>query len=370
MTLKIWLSLSLAVLLVHLALLQTRPLDIPMAPTQTSPIFATRTVLSTPEPTAVPVKVEAAMPVKPKARPAKEKTPVPIAQQPATVPDPAAPADQDGAMASAHVSAFVTEQSTLSVTTPSAAPTSAPEALKVRVSATTSSAPVAEPSAAPSIQKAAFNAEALPASVKLVYRVEANKFPYRLRSELLWQQHERSYQARLGISAFGLSRVQTSRGKIDQSGLAPERFSDKSRSEVAAHFNRAQGLVSFSANTPSIPLQPGAQDRLSVLIQLAALVASAPQRFLPGTTLRVQTIGPREGDLWLFTFGDMEALELPGGPQQGLKLIRQPRQTYDQKLEVWLAPGLAYLPARIRITEANGDYVDQKWEASEAADSP
>lgn len=366
MSLKIWLSLSLAVLLVHLALLQTRPLDLPVAPTQTGPIFATRTVLPTPEPTAVPVKVEAAMPVKPKAMPVKEKTPAPIAQ-PATVPDPAAPADQGGAMASARVSAIATEQSTLSMT---AAPTIAPEALKVRVSATTSSAPVAEPSAAPSIQKAAFSAEALPASVKLVYRVEANKFPYRLRSELLWQQHERSYQARLGISAFGLSRVQTSRGKIDPSGLAPERFSDKSRSEVAAHFNRAQGLVSFSANTPSIPLQPGAQDRLSVLIQLAALVASAPQRFLPGTTLRVQTIGPREGDLWLFTFGDMESLELPGGPQQGLKLIRQPRQTYDQKLEVWLAPGLAYLPARIRITEANGDYVDQKWEASEAADSP
>jgi hypothetical protein len=369
MSLKIWLSLSLAVLLVHLALLQTRPLDLPVAPTQTGPIFATRTVLSTAEPTAVPVKVEAAMPVKPKVRPVKERTPAPIAQ-PAPVPDPAAPADQDGAMASAHVSAIATEQSTLSMTAPSAAPTSAPEALKVRVSAPTSSAPVAEPSAAPSIQKAAFSAEALPASVKLVYRVEANKFPYRLRSELLWQQHERTYQARLGISAFGLSRVQTSRGKIDPSGLAPERFSDKSRSEVAAHFNRAQGLVSFSANTPSVPLQPGAQDRLSVLIQLAALVASAPQRFLPGTTLRVQTIGPREGDLWLFTFGDMEALELPGGPQQGLKLIRQPRQTYDQKLEVWLAPGLAYLPARIRITEANGDYVDQKWEASEAADSP
>lgn len=369
MSLKIWLSLSLAVLLVHLALLQTRPLDLPVAPTQTGPIFATRTVLSTPEPAAVPVKVKAAMPVKPKVRPVKKRAPAPIAQ-PAPVPDPAAPADQDGAMASTHVSAIATEQSALSMTVPSAAPTSAPEALKVRVSATTSSAPVAEPSAAPSIQKAAFSAEALPASVKLVYRVEANKFPYRLRSELLWQQHERTYQARLGISAFGLSRVQTSRGKIDPSGLAPERFSDKSRSEVAAHFNRAQGLVSFSANTPSVPLQPGAQDRLSVLIQLAALVASAPQRFLPGTTLRVQTIGPREADLWLFTFGDMEALELPGGPQQGLKLIRQPRQTYDQKLEVWLAPGLAYLPARIRITEANGDYVDQKWEASEAADSP
>jgi len=28
------------------------------------------------------------------------------------------------------------------------------------------------------------------------------------------------------------------------------------------------------------------------------------------------------------------------------------------------------LPARIRITEANGDYIDQKWAASEPASMP
>jgi hypothetical protein len=32
---------------------------------------------------------------------------------------------------------------------------------------------------------------------------------------------------------------------------------------------------------------------------------------------------------------------------------------------VELAPALGYLPARIRITEANGDYVDQQWLATE-----
>ena len=53
-----------------------------------------------------------------------------------------------------------------------------------------------------------------------------------------------------------------------------------------------------------------------------------------------------------------------------LRLVRNPRREFDQKLEVWLAPGLAFLPARIRITEANGDYVDQKWSSSESADSP
>jgi hypothetical protein len=52
---------------------------------------------------------------------------------------------------------------------------------------------------------------------------------------------------------------------------------------------------------------------------------------------------------------------------QGVKLERLPRDPYDQKVEVWLSPQLAYLPVRIRITDANGDYVDQQWHATESA---
>ena len=370
MRLKIWFSLGLAVLLLHLALMQMLPLHLPVIQTPTSPTFTTRALVLTKASTAAPAPAPAVVPEpdKPKTRPRQGIAAKPLAQ-PAAMVVPVEPENRGDATNPPEVSApAITER--LIAPTPEAAPARAPETLKVLASAIVHAAPTVEPSAAPSIQNAAFSAAALPASVKLVYRVNANKFPFRLSSELLWQQHERSYAARLSISAFGQSRVQTSRGQIDQFGLAPERFSDKTRSEVAAHFNRAQGLVSFSANTPSAPLQPGAQDRLSVLVQLAALVASAPQRFTPGATLRVQTIGPREADLWLFTFGDTETLDLPGGPQQGIKLIRQPRQIYDQKLEVWLAPGLAYLPARIRITEANGDYVDQQWVASETAGNP
>lgn len=212
--------------------------------------------------------------------------------------------------------------------------------------------------------------EGLPGSVKLVYKVEANKFPYSLNGELLWTQKDDHYLATLSFGAFGQTRTQTSRGQVGAQGLAPERFSDKFRSEVAAHFNRDQARVTFSANTPDAPLLSGAQDRLSILIQLAALVASAPERFTPATTLSIQTVGPRDADLWLFTVGEMEALALPGGTVEGLKLTRNPRQLYDQQVDIWLAPQLGYLPARIRITEANGDFIDQKWATSEAASMP
>jgi hypothetical protein len=210
----------------------------------------------------------------------------------------------------------------------------------------------------------------LPGSIKLAYNIESNKFPFSLHGELLWQLSDTTYQARLSFGAFGQSRVQTSRGLIGPNGLAPERFSDKYRSEVAAHFNQERGIVTFSANTPDAKLQTGAQDRLSILVQLAALVASAPDRYPPGTSLSVQTIGPREADVWLFTFGDVDQLELPGGPVLAIKVERKPRQMYDQKVELWLASNLSYLPARIRITDSNGDYFDRKWVSSHPADSP
>lgn len=209
------------------------------------------------------------------------------------------------------------------------------------------------------------NADHLPESVLLKYQVEANKFPYSLSAELWWQQNGQDYQARLAFSALGQNRVQTSRGQIGAQGLEPLRFSDKYRSEVAAHFIRDKGKVTFSANTPDVPLLSGAQDRLSILIQLASLIGSAPNRYPPATTMMIQTIGPRDADMWLFTVGETETLSLPSGPLPTLKLVRNARREFDQKVELWLAPALNYLPARIRITESNGDFVDQKWLASE-----
>ena len=381
MTLKTWLSLALAVLLLHLALLQRLPLSPHKTQTEVTPVFATRTVVLPAKATA-PASVKAVTePVQPK--PARKATPIP-APQPVTASGPSGLADHSASIAAADSNASAGDSGAVPAAEPVAHAASAPvstaddatekvsaaDEATEQASAITDATPMPEPGIASPVQDAIFSADALPPSVKLVFSAESNKFPYKLDNVLLWQQNKQTYQARASIGAFGLERVQTSHGRIDEHGLAPERFADKFRSEVAAHFNRERGVVTFSANTPDVPLQAGAQDRLSVTIELAALVASAPQRFTPGTTLSIQTIGPRGGEIWLFTFGAMEALKLPGGLLQGLKLWRQPRNPYDQKLEVWLAPDLAYMPARIRITETNGDFVDQKWQASEAADSP
>lgn len=203
------------------------------------------------------------------------------------------------------------------------------------------------------------------ASRRLIYAVKSSKLPFSLRGELLWRNTGDAYRARLRYSIFGLTRTQTSQGRIGQQGLAPDRFSDNFRSEVSAQFNYAAGKVSFSANTPDATLVAGMQDRLSVLIQLGAMLAGEPDRYPSGSTLTIPTVGPRDAGVWLFRVVASEPLAAAGGPLQGIKLERLAREQDDQQVEVWLSPQLAYLPARIRITEANGDSIDQHWQSTE-----
>ena len=349
---KVLIALTGAVLLVHLLALQASPVafGLTRVPDELPRAFTTRTI--EPAPPRTPLADAAASPAvaapaKP-ARPKRESQPAAVGQ-----PTTAGPGNKsETALAPTEITQ--------------------PEADKLEpalAAQTTESAPVETlpPPPAPRPPREAAQAlkvYALPPSIRLSYTVQADKFPFSLNSELLWSHDGKNFEARLELSAFGQSRLQTSRGDIAPEGLEPLRFSDKFRSEVAAHFDRQKGKVTFSANTPDAALLAGAQDRLSILVQLAAMVASHPEAYPEATTIAIQTIGPRDADTWLFTVGQKEVLTLPGGEQTALKLVRNPRKEFDQRVELWLAPTMSYLPVRIRITEANGAYVDQKWRAS------
>jgi hypothetical protein len=201
-----------------------------------------------------------------------------------------------------------------------------------------------------------------PDSAFLKYQVQgqAKGFNYWATAELNWQQDGKDYEARLEVSAFLLgSRVQVSKGTLGAEGIMPTRFGDKTRSELAAHFQRDKGIISFSANSPDAPLLKGAQDRLSVVLQLSSLLAADPTRFPPGTMLSFQTVSQREAEVWQFLVEKEELLQLPFGEISAIKLNRKPRREFDQQIELWFAPTLGYLPVRLRITNANGDFVDQ-----------
>jgi hypothetical protein len=108
------------------------------------------------------------------------------------------------------------------------------------------------------------------------------------------------------------------------------------------------------------------QDQLSVFVQIGAMLGGAPDRYPAGTKISFETIGPRAPETWVITIEGEEKLNLPGGEITAIRLSRGTQREFDQKAELWLAPSVGYLPVRIKLTDRNGDFVDQVWRATEA----
>ena len=184
---------------------------------------------------------------------------------------------------------------------------------------------------------------------------------YSAWAEFSWQHDGHRYDSKLEVGAFLLgSRSQTSQGTLGAEGLMPQRFGDKFRTEVASHFQRDKGVISFSNNAPEVSMLKGAQDRLSVVMQIAALLSAEPDRYPVGTMLSFQTVATRDAEVWLFLVEKAETLQLPYGDVPTIKINRKPRKEFDQTIELWFAPSIDYLPVRLRVTNANGDFVDQQ----------
>ncbi|OOG45189.1 hypothetical protein B0B52_05080 [Polaromonas sp. A23] len=330
--------------LAHVLLLQAAPLEwgaVP-APQVTPRAFITRTLEIKPAAVTTPSTPPPATPTVRRA-PAKTRAPAPPAQQntaPALVPPtPIAP----------ELIANATPDTIPVADTPS----------------TTPSIPAAQPE---SPLAGASTALTIPGSVRLKYAMtgRSKNMDYSAFAELSWLQDGQSYDAKMSASAFLIgSRSMSSSGRITADGLAPTRFLDKYRSERAAHFEADKGKISFSANTPDAPWLRGAQDRLSVFLQLGSLLAGDPASYPVGSKVSLYTAGPREADTWTFTVEAEETLSLPAGEVAAVKLTRKPQRDYDQTVEIWFAPSMEYLPVRSRITQQNGDFIDQQLRATE-----
>ena len=201
-----------------------------------------------------------------------------------------------------------------------------------------------------------------PAPSKLLFEVVgySKGIRYSADGDMVWQHDGSNYQMRQEVRHMLLgARSQTSVGTLSPQGLQPLRFGDKYKQEVAAHFERDKQRISFSSNAPSQPLQDGAQDRLSVLAQLASLMAGSPHLRQAGQALQLQVASPRSADVWSFVVEKQESLKLPIGSLPTWKLSRMPLQTHYQTVEIWLSPSHGYLPAKVRIAQSNGDVLEQ-----------
>ncbi len=352
----------------HLALLGAVPTSFGPADSPLSQHFITRTIVLAP---ATPATAPAPEAKTAPSKPAPHRQPRAPHESTQAATDPTPPASPEPVITQIDPTAEAATV-TLSPPSPPAEPSGASGAQPGGAATAGTRAPVdSEPAAAtaeatPAPQPAVEAPVPLriPGSVRLKFAVTGQQGAAPMQGvfgELGWLQDGSHYDATLALSFFFKTlRQQHSSGAIGPTGIEPDRFSDTRKVEVASHFVRDQGTVVFSNNAPTVPLMPGAQDRLSVVMQLGALLGGDPARYPTGSVIAVQTVGPRDADIWLFTVGDAEALTLPAGQFTARKLTRSARKPFDDTVEVWVAPDIGYLPVRIKQTQPNGDFADMQ----------
>ena len=181
--------------------------------------------------------------------------------------------------------------------------------------------------------------------------------------ELRWQPEGDRYVASLeGREGDNALLAWRSAGGFDVAGIAPQRFVDhrRGRGALAVNFQRAAGKVTFSGPQIEHALAPGMQDRLSWMLQLAAIAAA--------DSFRVSTVGVSlivvgvhgDADVWRFEPMGSETPDPAAGAASTLRLLRRPEHAYDTRAEVWLDPSRHYLPLRVRLSNG-GETLQLEW---------
>ncbi len=217
----------------------------------------------------------------------------------------------------------------------------------------------------PSIKSAGDAPTLMPHPANITFKTtgNVNGIPVEVPSTLIWRHDGTYYEANwvfYHVKAGEQSHY--SNGLVTPQGLAPLAGSYRTKTRQEMKFDHAGERLEFAPELAEWKMPPGTQDRLSLIIQLAALFAADPDRYPPDSTisLPVATAAPPSVQTWSFVVGtEKQAIDgLRGTPLNTIHLLHEPTQDTDTRMELWLAPALEYLPARVRIAQPNGDSFD------------
>jgi hypothetical protein len=233
-------------------------------------------------------------------------------------------------------------------------------ALEPSAAAMPASAPASAPAAAGEGAPPPLYATQTPPPATLRYELRRGRLAG--SGDLHWRPEAGRYTLRLEGSVVGLNVLtQVSEGALDAHGLAPSRFTDQRarRAAVAANFEREAGRIRFSGPSTEVPWQPGVQDRLSWMMQLAAVAAADPTLLAEGQRITLQVVGARgDASMWSFRSLGQEALTTFGVTVDTVHLLREPRSPYDTRVEVWLDPARHHLPIRATLGTSDEDRLE------------
>jgi hypothetical protein len=208
-----------------------------------------------------------------------------------------------------------------------------------------------------------------PLSTRLTYRLTGNfRGPVDGQAHVEWLRQGQRYQVHVDVSvgpgfAPLVSRRMSSDGEVGPAGLRPQRYDEVTR--VALHDPRRQTVMLGGtrirlAHGGEQPRPEGVQDSASQFVQMIWLFTTQPQRLRRGEQISMMLALPRRLDRWTYDVLDAEDLHTPVGVFEAVHVrprpLEQPRG--ELSAEVWIAPTLQYMPARIVIRQDAETYVD------------
>lgn len=233
----------------------------------------------------------------------------------------------------------------------------------------TPAAPAEPPAAPATVDSARFAVSPPPSGVlrMQLVRSEPNRHPVYGVGEIRWEVSDGKYRMRvtaaldLLLATVNLYQLE-SEGTLGSSGIMPAISTEtrRSRSATATHFDQQNKNVNFSASNKSQELVDGAQDKATILMQLAGMGQADPGQFQSGREIAIQVAEERDANTFVFIISGQEEIDSKLGKLQTWHIVRPPRPgSYNSQLEIWLAPDHAWYPVQIRNTESNGAVTTQ-----------
>jgi hypothetical protein len=227
-------------------------------------------------------------------------------------------------------------------------------------------AAVPEPVAAPAPPPAKRYRVDLPPSARIVLDVarrDADGTLWHGESVMAWQISGDRYSMkveagiRVLVARVNLAVIE-SEGKIGDTGFVPVSMTEKRRGRAPTTTRFGDGHITFSGSPAAFDLAPGAQDKATVPLQLAAIARADSSQFGSGIDMLVGE--DRDASVFRFVLLGQEEIDTRLGRIPAWRLSRPPKAgAYGSRLDIWLAPGNGWLPVQIMNVEASGAVTTQ-----------
>ncbi len=208
-----------------------------------------------------------------------------------------------------------------------------------------------------------------PASTRMSYALSGNYQGEVLgTAQVEWIRSGTRYQVHLDIVigpsvAPLITRRMSSDGDITAQGLAPRRYDEDTK---VVFRDRRRITMLFEPDAVVMPSGErrerwaGLQDSASQFVQLTFMFTLNPELLRVGKQIEVPLALPKNIDRWTYEVVKEELLQTPFGavPSFHVKPKRLTRGGSELRAEIWFAPQLRYLPARIRIEQDAQTYLD------------